>query len=135
MTKIATWLYTSEFPEQKTPDEIDALAKGFAERNHVNELSGFMISNGIKVMQLLEGSPKTVAVFRDKITADSRHTNVHPEVWDISDHRAYPNWSMRSISVDDYEILFEEIERTEIQTLAIKIASVLFDATFQSYND
>lgn len=131
MTEITTWLYTSEFPSPMPSEDIDDMISGFAQNNEKNGLTGFLISNGTAVMQLLEGEHDNVSAMRDVIMMDKRHINIHPEVWDISSVRAYPNWAMRSIALDDYEVLFKEIERAEIQTLAIKIASVLFDVTFQ----
>ncbi|MGJ8560049.1 MAG: BLUF domain-containing protein [Litorimonas sp.] len=132
MTEILTWLYTSEFTSPKTPAYIDKLVGGFASKNEEIGLTGFMITNGVAVMQLLEGERENITAVRRSITEDSRHTNIHPEVSDVSPVRAYPNWAMRSIALDDYEVLFSEIERAKIHTIAIKIASMLFDVTFQS---
>ena len=82
-------------------------------------------------MQLLEGERRSIPALEGVIIRDKRHVNIYPEICYVSSAGANTNWAMRSIALNDYEVPFEEIKNAETQTPAIKIASALFDITFQ----
>lgn len=128
---IRTWLYTSEFKDSASKDEIFSSMEQFQAHNKSLNLSGFLITNGKSIMQLLEGKDNVVNVLREKIIADDRHVNVVNEVWELEEERAYPEWSMRKMRASNYEILFKEIQSAKMATIATNIARMLFDTTFE----
>lgn len=127
---IRTWLYTSEFCERKTQAETDLLASEFAAKNEIMGISGFMLTNGTSVMQMIEGEPEAILTLQTKITEDIRHKNIVSEVWELEAARAYPHWAMRVIEPANYESAFSKIESAKMETIAINIARLLFDITF-----
>ena len=127
---IRTWLYTSEFTTEKTEADIRRFVDGFRAQNKAKALTGFMVSNGKAVMQLLEGSPDAVKTLRSKIEQDERHHKISSEVWELEAERAYPHWSMRVAAPSHYEEMFGAIERSSVMTIATDIATMLFDTTF-----
>lgn len=129
---VRTWLYTSEFKDIDSHRAIITSMDGFCARNHKLGLSGFLITNGKAVMQLLEGGEDAVETLRTTISQDDRHLNVVTEVWELEAERAYPKFSMRAIDSNEYEALFKEVETAKIATIATNIAQLLFDTTFDS---
>jgi|GEM_PF-3592181 len=128
---VRTWLYRSKFTKLKAQSEVLELARAFAQKNQRLNLSGFLITNGNAVMQLLEGDEPNVQSLKKEILDDDRHTDIISEVWTIESERAYPRWAMRVVSTAEYETLFEEIETAKIKTIATNIARMLFDVTFE----
>ncbi len=128
--RVMVWLYTSQFSTPQSQVEIDQLVAGFAAENKRRNISGFLISDGRSVMQLLEGPEGDTEVLKGKIQADERHLNVTTQLWSNETIRAYPHWSLRAIASSEYEALFSEIESANFVTLATRIAQMLFDATF-----
>ena len=127
---VGTWLYTSDFKSRRTPPEIAEMALKFSTKNQRHGLTGFLLTDGESVMQLLEGDPDTVEAFKTIIKADTAHTNVTTEVEALEDQRAYPSWGMRAVAPADYNLLFAEIESAKIGTIATTIATMIFDITF-----
>lgn len=127
---IRSWLYTSEFKDLASQQSIVADIERFKAHNKILGLSGFLITNGTAVMQLLEGPEENLEAVKSKILRDKRHINVKMEAWELETSRAYPDWSMRAIEAADYEALFSEIQSAKIATIATDIARLLFDVTF-----
>ena len=107
------------------------MAKRFSERNTHHGLTGFLLTDGESVMQLLEGDPETLESFKAAIKADRAHTNVTTEVEALEQQRAYPDWGMRAVAPANYDKLYSEIESAKIGTIATNIAAMLFDITFE----
>ena len=127
---IRNWLYTSKFTDRKTHAAVVEFVDGFAEKNRRHGLTGFLVTDGHAIMQLLEGEDPALTSVRDKVIADDRHGDVSTEVWETHQTRAFPNWSMRVSKSSEYEPLFKEIESAKIETIATNIARMLFDTTF-----
>lgn len=127
---VRTWLYRSKFNGFKTPDEIHEMARAFVKKNQRLGLSGFLITNGDAVMQLLEGEESKVGPLKKEILDDDRHIDIVSEVWTVESKRAYPRWAMRVVSPSEYEVLFKEIETAKIESIATNIARMVFDVTF-----
>lgn len=109
-----------------------AAIEGFKTHNKTLNLSGFLITNGSAVMQLLEGPQEAVETLKQTIMTDERHIKIETQAWELETSRAYPHWSMLAIKPSDYEELFSEIQSAKIATIASDIAKLLFDATFDS---
>ena len=127
---IRTWLYTSELRDGAAYADVIRHKQDFADKNREYSLSGFLITNGSHIMQLLEGETVAVEQFKATISADQRHRNLDSIIWDMVPHRAYPKWSMKFHAVEDYEVLFKEIESAQVETIATQTARLLFDMTF-----
>lgn len=128
--QIRSWLYTSKFTTQKSYADVFAFVNQFRAHNRDLGLSGFLVTDGHVVMQLLEGDDEPLAILRETISADTRHFDVVTEVWELQESRAFPHWSMQVSKSSDYERLFKEIESARIETIATNIARMLFDNTF-----
>lgn len=127
---VRTWLYRSKFNGFKTEGDIHEMARGFVRKNQRLGLSGFLITNGDAVMQLLEGDEPNVESLKKEILEDDRHSDIVSEVWAVESKRAYPRWAMRVVSPSEYEALFKEIESAKIESIATNIARMIFDVTF-----
>lgn len=104
----------------------------FSAANQIQEVTGFLISDGIIVMQYIEGPEEPLAELKKKITLDSRHTNVATQSYTSEVKRSYPKWSLKAVKPRDRELLFSSIQDADEMAIGYRIARMIFDATFDS---
>lgn len=91
---IHTTMYVSTLEDEFTEHALNELLHTSRTRNEQAGITGMLIVQGRRVMQMLEGEHHVVRSLYDTISADSRHHDV-VTVWDSSTtQRRFPDWSM-----------------------------------------
>lgn len=80
---------------------IDLAAKA-AENNKTVEVTGLLMRVGNYFLQVLEGPTVNVRKLFAKIAEDPRHTSVRTVYQEDAPERAFGQWSMSYLRVDDY---------------------------------
>ena len=97
--------YISKFARPFTRDEITQLAEDAAERNHPMGITGMLMSSGDIFYQILEGPPDTVDRLFQKITTDTRHTDVLVlGIQEDVEDRQFPSWGMKRVNLDEQAV-------------------------------
>lgn len=92
-------------------DHLEILGKSRA-NNGIDGVSGFLWTDGVGYLQVLEGPPEAVASTLNRIMADPRHNDVRIVSDQLDDGRAFGDWVMASVSVDrNDELLRERVRR------------------------
>ena len=68
--------YVSEASDCFGPDDLSEIARKSAERNSEADITGLLIKDGGKILQVLEGEKNSVESLFAKISGDPRHTGV-----------------------------------------------------------
>jgi hypothetical protein len=85
----------------RTDDEtqIDILRQSRA-NNGLNGISGILLSDGRRFLQVLEGTPEAIAHVFAQISADPRHAEVRMLLDELDSRRIFSGWTMASMSDD-----------------------------------
>ena len=102
-------IYCSQATHDFSPEELVELLGIARSRNEPAGLSGMLLYCSQSFLQMLEGDSAALDGTYERISADSRHTNLRLLLdAEVSD-RLFPDWSMGFEHVDDEE-LAEELD-------------------------
>lgn len=79
--------------------QIDILRQSRA-NNGLNGISGILLSDGRRFLQVLEGTPEAIAHVFAQISADPRHAEVRTLHDELDSRRIFSGWTMASMSDD-----------------------------------
>ncbi|WP_019517102.1 BLUF domain-containing protein [Sphingomonas sp. Mn802worker] len=77
--------------------QIDILRQSRA-NNGLNGISGVLLSDGKRFLQVLEGTPEAIAHVFAQISADPRHAEVRTLNDELDSRRIFSGWTMASMS-------------------------------------
>jgi hypothetical protein len=114
----ATKLYEALYVSTIAPNEAVSIVADIAGKartyNTEHDITGLLIFDGMRFCQQLEGSPKQVLALTERITQDSRHTNVELLHHAPLSERRFSSFSLGYSTVDDVDAL-GQLERLEGQ--------------------
>ena len=84
--------------------------------NIVNAVTGVLLHHQRCFVQCIEGPPETIDALFQRISQDSRHTNVIRLLRRNISERQFPNWSMGCTHIDDSQLL--QLNTTEWETIS-----------------
>ena len=89
----------SSIATARTDDDtqIDILRQSRA-NNGLNGISGVLLSDGKRFLQVLEGTPEAIAHVFGRISADPRHAGVKTLHDELDTRRIFSGWTMASMS-------------------------------------
>jgi hypothetical protein len=91
---IHTTMYVSTLHDELDGGALEALLQRSRTRNEQSGITGLLIVQGRRVVQMLEGEQHLVRRLYDRIASDPRHHDVIT-VWDSTTPlRRFPDWSM-----------------------------------------
>jgi hypothetical protein len=91
-------VYISTATERTDDDtQIDILRQSRA-NNGLNGISGILLSDGRRFLQVLEGTPEAIAHVFARISADPRHGDVKSLYDERDSRRIFSGWTMASMS-------------------------------------
>lgn len=93
-------IYVSRSSEPMTQDEVLELLRPFQHHNRRNGISGCLIYKDGEFMQLLEGNKETVLALRDRIRADTRHSDFRIVAEGLLHQRTFTDWGMVLLDLD-----------------------------------
>ncbi|MFC7537819.1 BLUF domain-containing protein [Sphingomonas sp. GCM10030256] len=92
--------------------DIEAILRSARTNNPLEGLTGVLIFNGSAFFQLLEGSEQAVNDMYERLSNDSRHWNMFVREQKVIAERAFPDWSMSYLRLENSEFIGEvEVER------------------------
>lgn len=74
--KYKQLIYSSVRKEQCPLNELNGLFKKSSQKNKENQITGFLICDGINIMQIIEGEIKAIDALYAKILKDNRHHSI-----------------------------------------------------------
>ena len=110
--------YISKFSRPLSSEEIQSIGDISQKNNQQQDITGVLLCSQGIFFQILEGEEERIDKLYNKILRDNRHTDIlclHTE-HDIK-HRLFPDWSMRSINLDENTDLIIKPVKALLQTL------------------
>ena len=90
-------LYCSKAAEGRPADDLFDIV-GQSERNNPGRgVTGFLLADGDRFLQFMEGSPLSVEALFAIIDDDPRHERLEVVFQGSSEERLFPEWSMKSL--------------------------------------
>ena len=108
-------IYMSTPADDTTQESLVSVVRKAQEYNLEHEISGFLLSDGQNVVQLLEGSKKEVMSLFEKIKNDDRHHHVQVLYQEVTENRAMPFLGMGLCFINSKENLKHDFYYTRIQ--------------------
>ncbi|TPG56357.1 BLUF domain-containing protein [Sphingomonas glacialis] len=97
--------------DDRKEDRVEILRVSRA-NNGLDGVSGFLWTDGLSYIQVLEGNPETVTLLLTRIAADPRHRDVRILSDQIDGKKAFSDWAMGSLTSDrDGAVLREQVAR------------------------
>ena len=90
-TSLAHINGTSEFEELETSSR---------EWNARNDVTGFLVFNGIHFLQLIEGGEEVIDDLVERVRKDPRHTGFEIRDRQKVERRSFPNWPLEVVRVN-----------------------------------
>ena len=106
-------LYTSVARKKLTEDALLDIMTDAKKNNSVMGVTGMLVYYDCEIMQILEGDKLTVESLYKKISQDERHSLVEVFYRGEITERAFNNWSMESVILDEQKLkkyLYSDIE-------------------------
>ncbi|MBI3396089.1 MAG: BLUF domain-containing protein [Spirochaetia bacterium] len=104
--------YISEFTQNLSKEEIQAIGDVSVKNNQRDQLTGALLVFDRKFFQILEGPESAIDITYKRILGDPRHANVRClEVENNISGRRFPDWGMKVVQLDETtEALFAPIK-------------------------
>ncbi len=98
--------------------EIADILASSARNNRLLTLTGVLVHNGSRFMQLLEGPRECVHFVMDLIRADARHERIGVLIDERAEVRVLPDWAMAFLTSRDKELSHLSPDRLETKPCA-----------------
>lgn len=95
--------YTSWARPGIKADEVDSILSSARINNPLDGITGVLIFNGDAFMQIIEGSEAAIDHLTARLTADPRHSNMSIRDQRAIEARAFPDWSMAYLRLENGE--------------------------------
>jgi len=86
--------YRSDVATTMSAEDLEMLLQKARAKNQGLEVTGFLLFDGKRFLQLLEGPEGVAKRLYNEIETDNRHQNVHAMVREMVERRCFSNWSM-----------------------------------------
>lgn len=94
--------YTTEnFDFEKDIDDILSKAREF---NPKHDITGMLVYRDEMFIQLIEGPPEDIQSLYGKISLDMRHSNISIIVYQNTEERLFPDWTMGYRDAGEFNI-------------------------------
>lgn len=122
--------YTSWARSTISDADVDAILRSARTNNPLEGLSGVLIFNGSAFMQVLEGAEAAVDEMTRRLEGDARHFNMHVREQRLIGERAFPDWSMAYLRLQQQEFVGEaDVERALRRNLPESTRNVIRGVT------
>lgn len=110
--------YISRCSRNLTSKDFEKIGKSSQRNNQAKNITGVLLCLGGMFFQILEGEPEHIDPLYEKILRDPRHTDIlclksEPNVTE----RLFPEWSMRTINLDENNDLIIRPIKTLLQNV------------------
>jgi hypothetical protein len=97
--QLKTLTYTSRARLDFTPGDLADIQETARHLNALDGITGLLIFDGVRFLQIVEGSEEAVADLVERLRADSRHSAIEIRDERIVAERSFPDWSMELVNV------------------------------------
>lgn len=94
LTPIYRLAYVSEATPLMTPEDLQAIAEVSGPRNASADITGILVMDSGRILQVLEGRRNAVVKLFEKISVDPRHEKIRRVAGAEQEARLLNNWSM-----------------------------------------
>jgi hypothetical protein len=98
--------------------EISDILASSARNNRLLTLTGVLVHNGSRFMQLLEGPRESVHFVMELIRADARHESIAVLIDERAETRVLPDWAMAFLTSGDKDLSHLSPDRLETRPSA-----------------
>ncbi len=110
---LSQLVYVSNRKSICTQDEIDKILASCKKNNPSLDITGILLYNDTKFIQLVEGEAKVIMDLYDKIKKDSRHSNCMMISYGAIKEKSFPSWHMGTKKIEKNEVDFKTDITTE----------------------
>lgn len=100
--------YTSWARPNFSEEDLESILRSARTNNPMDGISGLLIFNGGAFLQILEGGETAVDEMVQRLSTDPRHFNLFIRSEQRIAERAFPDWSMAYLRVDNGEFVGEQ---------------------------
>jgi CheY-like chemotaxis protein len=97
---LTVWAYTSCYLGEAPEADIDAIARESARRNERDGITGALLFDRGRFVQVVEGPPRAVDDLRARLTRDPRHGDLRTLLATPCAVRAFHGWEMTARRLD-----------------------------------
>ncbi|ATC94761.1 BLUF domain-containing protein [Pseudoalteromonas tunicata] len=101
---LIEFIYTSHAKTPLSPEQLSTLKKSCIEYNTQHKITGMLLYNNMKFMQVLEGDKETILALFKKIKQDPRHHQVEALILNPIDERNFGQWAMGIADISNESI-------------------------------
>lgn len=93
--------YTSRSISNGTNDDLGALCKKSTDHNQAIGVTGLLVYDGVRFMQVIEGDEVAVRHLMEIIASDVRHDKIVYMIKEATDERAFKRWGLACIGLQN----------------------------------
>lgn len=128
--------YTSWARSTISDTDVDAILRSARTNNPLDGLTGVLIFNGSAFMQVLEGAEAAVDEMTRRLSTDPRHFNMHVREQRLISERAFPDWSMAYLRLEEQEFVGEAaVERALRRNLPDSTRNIIKGVTLSLHEE
>lgn len=98
--RLKSLSYTSLARPGLTADDVDAVHQTARHLNALDGITGLLVYNGRKFLQVIEGAESAIDDLYRRLLADPRHSDLQVEDERYIEPREFPEWAMEFAQVD-----------------------------------
>lgn len=124
--QLKSLTYTSWARPGFSEADLDGILQAARTNNPMDGITGLLIFNGGAFLQILEGAETAVDEMSQRLRADPRHFNMFVRAEQFIAGRAFPDWGMAYLRVDDGEFIGEqEVRRAFLRNVPESTRNVI----------
>ena len=120
---LSQLVYVSNRKPNCTAEEIEKILASCKKNNPPLNISGVLLYNDTKFIQLVEGDAKVITGLYDKIKLDNRHSNCMMISYGPIKEKSFPSWHMGTRNLAGTDVEFKTDISTEDRSIFNSILS------------
>lgn len=97
--RLKTLTYTSRASLDLSAADLAAIHDSARHLNALDGITGLLVFDGVRFLQIVEGSEEAVDSLLDRLRADPRHSAIEVRDERLVEERSFPDWSMELVRV------------------------------------
>ena len=97
--RLKTLTYTSRARLDLSAGDLAAIHDSARHLNALDGITGLLVFDGVRFLQIVEGSEEAVDSLLDRLWDDPRHSAIEVRDERFVDQRSFPDWSMELVRV------------------------------------
>jgi hypothetical protein len=97
--ELKTLTYTSRASLDLSADDLAQIHQSAQRLNALDGITGLLVFDGVRFLQIIEGSEEAIDNLVERLRRDPRHNAVEIRDTRFAAERSFPDWSMELVSV------------------------------------